>query len=232
MTRPARPEVLAFLADVKDNPDDLAPWLVLTDWLEENGDDADRARAEYCRLCLDRLQPRVTAADWPRGERRRELYRQHATQWLGPTIKGLVHKMEGGLATINASAYQLVELVSEMAADPERWAWVGGLSGGYPVVQLVEQVLAPFLAQLGRLSVPAVLDGSDVVLLANCPALHRLVYLHLTVHRFEEAAMVALAQSPFLGRLRHVRVTYYYTHEGRDAAARILEQRFARVDVV
>src|SRR5262245_42565589 len=33
MTRPARPEVLALLADVKENPDDLTPWLVLTDWL-------------------------------------------------------------------------------------------------------------------------------------------------------------------------------------------------------
>src|SRR5262245_31043069 len=83
MTRPARPEVLALLADVKENPDDLTPWLVLTDWLEENGDEADRARAEYCRLCFDKLGKKTYASDWEKGERRRELFRDYREQWFG-----------------------------------------------------------------------------------------------------------------------------------------------------
>src|SRR5262249_47472223 len=70
-----RPELLALLADVKENPADLTPWLVLTDWLEEHGDEADQARAEYCRLCFDKLGKKTYASDWEKGERRRELFR-------------------------------------------------------------------------------------------------------------------------------------------------------------
>src|SRR6476469_9393327 len=84
MARPPRPEVLAFLADVKENPDDLTPWLVLTDWLEENGDESDVARAEYCRLCFDKLGKKTYASDWEQGERRRELFRRYSERWLGP----------------------------------------------------------------------------------------------------------------------------------------------------
>jgi uncharacterized protein (TIGR02996 family) len=45
-----RPEVAAFLAAAKDEPDDDAPRLVLCDWLQEHGDDHDAARAEFVRL--------------------------------------------------------------------------------------------------------------------------------------------------------------------------------------
>ena len=39
------PEVLAFLADCKENPMDDTPRLVLADWLEEQGD----PRGEFLR---------------------------------------------------------------------------------------------------------------------------------------------------------------------------------------
>jgi uncharacterized protein (TIGR02996 family) len=55
MSRPARPELLALLADIKENPDDLTPWLVLTDWLEENGDEGDRARASFYQPLKERF---------------------------------------------------------------------------------------------------------------------------------------------------------------------------------
>jgi uncharacterized protein (TIGR02996 family) len=49
----ARPEVAAFLAAAKDEPEDDAPRLVLCDWLQEHGDEHDAARAEFVRLqCL------------------------------------------------------------------------------------------------------------------------------------------------------------------------------------
>jgi uncharacterized protein (TIGR02996 family) len=46
----ARPEVAAFLAAAKDEPEDDATRLVLCDWLEENGDANDAARAAFIRL--------------------------------------------------------------------------------------------------------------------------------------------------------------------------------------
>ncbi len=52
-----RPEVAAFLAAAKDEPEDDAPRLVLADWLEENGDSTDAARAEFARAA--RGDPRV-----------------------------------------------------------------------------------------------------------------------------------------------------------------------------
>src|SRR5579884_921107 len=41
---------VAFLADILAHPEDDAPRLIYADWLDETGDDADRARAEFIRL--------------------------------------------------------------------------------------------------------------------------------------------------------------------------------------
>src|SRR6185369_6519421 len=43
---PPRPELIALLDAIKDNPDEDTPRLVLADWLDEFGDrfDAERAR--------------------------------------------------------------------------------------------------------------------------------------------------------------------------------------------
>src|SRR3954453_14976730 len=45
-----RPKLVALLESAKDQPDEVAPRLVLADWLEEFGDESDRARAEFVRL--------------------------------------------------------------------------------------------------------------------------------------------------------------------------------------
>ncbi len=134
MTRPARPEVLALLADVKENPDDLTPWLVLTDWLDEHGDEADRARAEYCRLCFDKLGKKTYASDWEKGERRRGLFREWKDTWLGPIgitrVEGgylCQSQMRRGLVTFGGTADFLLELYKQ-GIDLERWAWVEELT--------------------------------------------------------------------------------------------------------
>jgi uncharacterized protein (TIGR02996 family) len=58
---PARPELTALLEACKDAPDEDAPRLVLADWLEEHGGEADRARAAFIRL---QLRPWRAAAGW------------------------------------------------------------------------------------------------------------------------------------------------------------------------
>src|SRR5262245_35811801 len=40
----------AFFADIRDNPGDDLPRLVYADWLDDNGDETDRKRAELIRL--------------------------------------------------------------------------------------------------------------------------------------------------------------------------------------
>src|SRR5262245_27535994 len=121
MSRPPRSELLALLADVKANPDDLTPWLVLTDWLEENGDEADRARAEYCRLCFDKFGKKTYASHWEKGERRRELFRDYRDQWFGRHF-GFV-EVKRGLLQIISSADQLLQAV-DAGMPSELPAWV------------------------------------------------------------------------------------------------------------
>lgn len=40
----ARPEVLAFLQDIKEHPEDDTPRLILADWLQDYGDVHDAVR--------------------------------------------------------------------------------------------------------------------------------------------------------------------------------------------
>src|SRR5262245_20846052 len=59
-----RPELVALLEAAKDQPEELAPRLVLADWLEEFGDEHDRARAEFVRLhCAWSRPPRHITQD-------------------------------------------------------------------------------------------------------------------------------------------------------------------------
>jgi uncharacterized protein (TIGR02996 family) len=77
----SRPEVLAFLQAIKDEPEDDTPRLVLADWLEERGDPRSellRIQVEMARLPLDAPHLRVLAP------RQQQLLRQHADTWLGP----------------------------------------------------------------------------------------------------------------------------------------------------
>jgi uncharacterized protein (TIGR02996 family) len=237
MSRPARPEVLAFLSDVKDNPDDPTPWLVLTDWLEEHGDEADAARAEYCRLCVDRLQPRVTAGDWEKGERRRDLFRRYSQRWLSPTMRTLTAQMERGLVTISWYGAGFRPIAVDMAADQECWAWVGGLRGSSPVAALLDPEHAPLLEQLCRLVFPdAALTARDIELLANCPALSRIGYLEMSIQSWKEELLQPLVESSCLVRLNHLRLHSGFFPQPRreetEPVRRLLQERFARVDIL
>src|SRR5919197_5606192 len=52
-TGTGRGQMLLLLEAAKENPWGAAPRLVLADWLDEHGNEADRARAEIIRLQID-----------------------------------------------------------------------------------------------------------------------------------------------------------------------------------
>jgi uncharacterized protein (TIGR02996 family) len=54
MEDPAMNDVDGLVASALDGPDDLARWLVLADWLEEQGSQDNLARAELLRLQVER----------------------------------------------------------------------------------------------------------------------------------------------------------------------------------
>ena len=63
--RSPRPEVLAFLADVKEHPREDGLRLIFADWLEENGDPLDQLRAELIRSQIEHFRQPPTSASRP-----------------------------------------------------------------------------------------------------------------------------------------------------------------------
>jgi uncharacterized protein (TIGR02996 family) len=180
MSRRARPEVLAFLGDVKEHPDDPTPWLVLTDWLEEHGDESDRDWAEYIRLSSAVLRRRVTAADWERGERRRELFRRRRAEWLGP-LEPLRPDVVDGLLTLSLSIDQLLRLERDGVGGLEVWAWVTELRLGWGATSVAHRLAGcSLLAGVTRLVTWGGPVGDDcAIALARSPHLGRLTLLQL-----------------------------------------------------
>jgi uncharacterized protein (TIGR02996 family) len=76
----------ALMAGIVANPDEDTPRLALADWLQEHGDEHDRARAEFIRLQIQAHNlPRREAAGRKQLERSAEkLQRQHSPAWLAP----------------------------------------------------------------------------------------------------------------------------------------------------
>src|SRR5262245_8389058 len=82
--RGARPTLLGLLADCKAHPDD-GRRLILADWLEEHGDEADRARAELVRLQVELARQPGEEPGWLDLYRRAAQLREaHQKTWLAP----------------------------------------------------------------------------------------------------------------------------------------------------
>jgi uncharacterized protein (TIGR02996 family) len=118
----------AFLADCKDNPADLAPRLILADWLEDHG---QHDRGRLIRLQCDLLTRSVRDP-----ERRaltnaaQELGNRHLRHWRGSLDSycgdhsGYVWA-ECGLLVASFSPRRLATL--EFAPDDGTWPWVEAL---------------------------------------------------------------------------------------------------------
>src|SRR5262245_38343099 len=77
-------ERAALIAAIREAPDDDAPRLVFADWLEERGDEADLARAEFIRIQITRA--RLPIEDERHSElqaRELRLLKRWAPAWCG-----------------------------------------------------------------------------------------------------------------------------------------------------
>jgi uncharacterized protein (TIGR02996 family) len=73
----------AFLQDIIEHPDDDTPRLVFADWLDDHGNEAERARAEFIRVQIERARLPIDddrQADLEARERR--LAVAHALDWV------------------------------------------------------------------------------------------------------------------------------------------------------
>ncbi len=121
---PPRPQVLAFLKDIKENPDDDTPRLVLADWLEEQGD----PRGEFVRLQCQRQQPgQESATAWPTN-REVELLETHGNQWRGVLAKkGVDTEFERGMVQVWGGVRSLLSKQLAALWPTEELAWVDSL---------------------------------------------------------------------------------------------------------
>lgn len=174
-----RPEALAFLEDIKENPDDDTPRLIFADWLEERDDP---------RGSLIRVQCELASTSYF-DERRKEL-KKHETEVMGQVarmwpdpLSSLIDQYEyqRGLLWVGCSAGKLVAAPVDEVIHDEAWAWVEGL---------VLWKIQP--AHLGPL--------------ANSPLLRRILTLNLYGNRIGQAGAQALARSPWLGFLTTLRL--------------------------
>src|SRR4051812_20469044 len=74
-------QLLVFLHEIKDHPNDDLPRLVLADWLQDHGD--PRGEFVHVQVSRARLREDDPQAQTLRG-RERTLLRKHALDWLGP----------------------------------------------------------------------------------------------------------------------------------------------------
>jgi uncharacterized protein (TIGR02996 family) len=118
----SRPEVLAFLTDIKAHRSDPTPRLVLADWLEERDDP---------RGTLLRTQWELRSADLSPSrrlelvEQERSLIQRHQERWLGP-LRGWVDSsaFQRGLVQLQSSPDRLVRARAPELIDSEELAWV------------------------------------------------------------------------------------------------------------
>jgi uncharacterized protein (TIGR02996 family) len=172
-----RPEVLAFLEDARENPDDDTPRLVLADWLMDHDEEA---RGEFVRLQVESARQGPGDLPGALGKRRAEqLLRQHQTDWLGPIRLGWGGSVEfqRGLLQLTLTVRTVRRNGKEADRWPEAWAWV-------------ERVF--------------VREVSNVHFLASSPVLRHLTWLDLDNVGIGPGEAQVLASSPFLGRLLHL----------------------------
>jgi uncharacterized protein (TIGR02996 family) len=192
----------ALLRAVCDSPDDDAPRLVFADWLEENGDENERAWAEFIRVQC--AAARLAADDPQREELRRRaigLSKHHTfNYWQDRLPKGmLVRSVERGFpAKVRTSVLNFLRQGKRLfQVAPVQYLELTALGD-----RLDDLLASPLLGRLRGLGLGnEPLGDSGAAKLAACPHLAGLTALNVRYCRLHDAGVTALVTSPVLTRL-------------------------------
>jgi uncharacterized protein (TIGR02996 family) len=204
---PPRPEVLLFLREIKEHPEDDTPRLILADWLQDRGE----ARGEFVHLQvvrarLDRGDPQALALE----RREKALLGRHLFAWLDCLVDHVVAwQFARGLVRLEARAEKFLSDAVEALAGTELCAWVDVLRlRDLQARHLSRLAESAHLGGLTGLDLSETgLKGPDLVKLLRSPRLAGLSSLHLAGNRLGPDAAAALANCPYLGRLRTLDLT-------------------------
>jgi uncharacterized protein (TIGR02996 family) len=229
-SRTPRPELAALLQAARSQPDDDTARLVLADWLEENGDGSDLARAELIRVQLelsrlgqDSLRRRVLQA------REKALLEEHGPAWRGPlqSSRNGCH-FERGLLHLEVGVARLVGREGSALAASEALCWLERLTvksvDEDSVVSLAASPVLPLVGALvmasGQLGVRAARA------LAGAAALAHLHTLDLNYNSMGTAGTRALADSLHLARLATLDI--WINHIGPRGGEALAQSPFLR----
>lgn len=203
-----RPQLLAFLANCKENPEDDTPRLVMADWLEEHGD----PRGEFVRWQVTCEHP----------ERERELAALHGKEWLGALpSKGALWKR--GLLELSGHTRNLLSKRMVKLGDIEEAAWVDRLQlYNFTPADFAKLAASPFRSSLTALEIGRGCAVADHIVdpatagkgtgdwsgLASLPLLPTLSELDLSCQPLGADGAAALAAVPALPRLRDLDLHY------------------------
>lgn len=202
----------ALLAAVLANPDEDTPRLVYADWLDENGDENDHARARFIRLQCEasRHGPGSRARNDLEREAR-QVSTQHGKDW-GSELEGVVvaGHTDWSRGFVDGVMMYSKRFVADgarvFATQPVRFVkFVDlGARGAVPPEKLLS---CPHLARLRTVQfVGQPVDDGFVRVLAECPFLTELRSLRLKRSPISPAALRSIVENPKLPNLRELSV--------------------------
>jgi uncharacterized protein (TIGR02996 family) len=204
-----RPEVIAFLRDIKDNPDDDTPRLILADWLEDRFD----PRGQFVRL-------QVQAAHLPRKDpiweqllqEAKAIHEQQQGTWIGPLApKGDV-SFHRGLLCVTVDPRCLLGKEWRALAGTETWEWVETLNLGAidekTLVRLAaESSLLPSISSLAFTNFTPSVSLGGLTAFLHAPVLRGLRALKLAPASYKlpvDRVISIIASSSALDRLMSI----------------------------
>ncbi len=214
----------ALMVAMIANPDDDTPRLVFADWLQEHGDEHDRARAEFIRL-------QVEAARLPERDKKRKkleraagkLANEHHAAWLAP-LTAFVHQLSTDPKLIGRSSYfELFErgLLRELYVEsakflqakyqkvfPDALAAVGleALSFYTSAKRVNELPASPAFRWVARMGCPTVGDAA-LEAFGTSPHLAHISALEFTQVKISDSGLKAFARTTDTSRVRKFAIT-------------------------
>jgi uncharacterized protein (TIGR02996 family) len=230
----------AFHRAIVETPEDDTPRLVFADWLEEQGDPASMARAEFIRV---QFALRDLPADDPRRlqmeERERDLRAAHEQTWTAP-LREQVHLYgwEFRRGFVEAVAvlpddfprdagrpFDLapVRQVRFLPGARDGLHWRQSVSGLSPVAS------SPYLERVASLDLTNLPVGADLRPVIRSPHLGRLTELHVGRSLLRARELELLLATTFLSQLTTLRFDGYRVQGVPGLANLLRSPRLARL---
>ncbi len=205
-----RSELVSLLTAARMAPWEDTPRLIVADWLEENGDAADQARAAFVRQQVKRsAKLKFGKRDREPSREEKRLLAAHKDAWLGglPSLDdGADINWVRGLVDMRVGMEAFVKKPARATLESEAAAWLDEVQfNGVTAARLKKFLALPVAGWVGGLIVGSNnLGGAECRLIAGAERLAGLHTLDMNYNELGDEGAAALADSPHLGNVSHL----------------------------